>query len=536
MLNSKAITTILLLAANQLVSSQSFFVPTTYRGAFGSSDWTQNWTNWTPRNTSYPAGSTVVQGEITSNTTWTSNKTYLIKGYVYVKNNAVLTIEPGTIIRCDVLSTATLIITRGAKLVARGTESQPIVFTSSEAAGSRTYGDWGGLVILGNGKINAAGGTADVGAGINNSNGDGLYGGTDDHDSSGSLRYVRIEFAGIQYQPDKEIPGLALAGVGARTEFDFLQISYCGNDGLHLAGGASRIKHLVIHRGYDSDISMDLGYRGLLQFCVILRDSAKANASGTSGIDVQNDGIASSAQPYTNATISNFTILGPITQPGTPYSSGYRNGIHLRRNGSCAVFNSAIAGYPRGLMLDGQGSAQHLQADDIVIQSVILAGNKVKQADTTGNVTAVLGAFNFNTWLSKAAYNNTLTSLPKDLKLTDPYNYNSPVFVPKSGSSLLSGAVFTHARLNDTELHTRLIEFTGYTLYSDNGRLTLEVPPAFPEQNLILTIMDPLGRTLARETTSAGNHQIQCPQVTSPVILLVGTQDGTLLLVKKIMP
>jgi hypothetical protein len=518
---------------NRLIFAQSFFIPTTYVGAFGSSDWTVGWSNWTPKNTSYPAGTVTVQGDITSNTTWTANKTYLLKGYVYVKNNAVLTIEPGTIIRCDVLNATCLVITRGAKINAQGTETSPIVFTSNEAVGARTYGDWGGILILGKARINANGGTAEPGAGINNAKGDGLYGGTDDNDSSGIIRYLRIEFAGIQYQPDKEIPGFTLAAVGAKTDIDFVQISFSGKDALRLSGGAGRIKHLIIHRGYNSDITMDLGYRGLLQFGVILRDSAKSNASGTSAIEIQNDGLASSLTPNTDPTVSNFTVLGPLTSLTTPYSSGYRNALHIRRNGKCAFFNCAFAGFPRGIMLDGQGSAVFMKQNDIIIRNCTLAGNKIKALDTSGNVSAVLPAFDFNNWYKNAGFMNKIFTLPKDLKLLDPYNYNNPGFVPKSGSSLLTGAEFTHTRLNDTELKNSVFYIEKIKIIQQDKLLYFKLTSQNYSHQFLATIYNLNGQKLAQKSLDSDETFWDLENLKGINIVVITEKNGTIICSKK---
>jgi len=156
-----------------------------------------------------------VSSDITTNTTWTRNNVYILNGYRYVKDGATLSIEPGTVIRGDKASKGTLIIARTGKIFANGTAAEPIVFTSNEPVGSRTYGDWGGVVILGNAVINVPGGTAQIEGGLLGP--DAVYGGTNDDDSSGVLRYVRIEFPGIAYQPNSEINGLTMGGVGRRT-------------------------------------------------------------------------------------------------------------------------------------------------------------------------------------------------------------------------------------------------------------------------------------------------------------------------------
>lgn len=138
----------------------SFFDKVTFVGAFGNTDWTQGWCNWTPQTTNYGAPNIVVEGEITTNTTWTKNNIYLIKGFLYVRSGATLTIEAGTLIRGDKDTKGSLIIERGAKLIAEGTASEPIVFTSNVAAGSRNYGDWGGVILCGKATINVPGGEA----------------------------------------------------------------------------------------------------------------------------------------------------------------------------------------------------------------------------------------------------------------------------------------------------------------------------------------------------------------------------------------
>jgi hypothetical protein len=143
------------------LNAQKYIQSTEYRGAFAPSptvQWTDKWTNFDPQNTNYnPSNKTVidVNQDITSNTTWSSDKIYLLKKPIFVTGNSTLTIEPGTVIYGDKGATgAALFITRGSKLNAEGTENAPIVFTSNQAAGSRSKGDWGGLVLLGKAKNN----------------------------------------------------------------------------------------------------------------------------------------------------------------------------------------------------------------------------------------------------------------------------------------------------------------------------------------------------------------------------------------------
>ncbi|MGH7601813.1 MAG: T9SS C-terminal target domain-containing protein, partial [bacterium] len=209
------------------------------------------------------AANIVVSGNITTNTTWTSNNTYLLNGFVYVKAGATLTIEPGTVIYGDKASKGALIIEQGAKIIADGTAAQPIVFTSALPAGQRSYGDWGGLILCGRAPINVPGGTATIEGGVGS-----IYGGTDPADNSGTLRYVRLEFPGIAFQPNSEINGLTLGGVGSGTIIDYVQVSYSGDDGFEFFGGTVNAKHLISLRTLDDDFDTDFGYSGKVQYAV----------------------------------------------------------------------------------------------------------------------------------------------------------------------------------------------------------------------------------------------------------------------------
>ncbi|MGL5892971.1 MAG: T9SS C-terminal target domain-containing protein, partial [Bacteroidia bacterium] len=160
----------------------------------------------------------IKSGNITVNETWTSNNIYLLSGWVYVKPGVTLTIQPGTIIKGDFVSKGALIIERDGKLIANGTVDQPIVFTSQKAVGQRSYGDWGGLILCGRASVNlpanAANGTS-AGEGVIEGGVGSIYGGgttPNDNDSSGVLRYVRIEYPGVAFQPNSEINGLTMGG------------------------------------------------------------------------------------------------------------------------------------------------------------------------------------------------------------------------------------------------------------------------------------------------------------------------------------
>lgn len=444
-------------------SQTSFFTPTNYVGAFGTTDWTSGWANWTPQNTNYPATTQTISGEITANTTWTKNNVYLLSGFIYVKNGATLTIEPGTVIRGEKATKGSLIICRGAKIVAEGSASSPIVFTSNEAAGSRNYGDWGGIIILGKATINPTGGTAAIEGGVDNANGDGQYGGTDDNDNSGSLKYVRIEFPGIAFQPNSEINGLTMAGVGKSTTIEAIQVSYSGDDSYEWFGGTVNAKWLIAHRGWDDDFDTDFGYRGLVQFGVALRDSAVADQSGSNGFESDNDGTGSANSPFTSALFSNMTIIGPKVTASNPINSNFKRGAHIRRNTRESIYNSIITGYPVGLFLDGASTLTNLKNNDFQFENNILAGC-TKNADTARTQVADPN-FSILAWLGDSKRSDRTLTNSADVNLIDPFNYTNPNFLPNTGSPALTGASFANARLGGFNGISNVVNENESTIY-----------------------------------------------------------------------
>jgi hypothetical protein len=288
-----------------------------------------------------PSQNLTIKGSITANTTWKAKDKYLLEGFVYVESGATLTIEPGTIVKGDKASKGTLIVKPGGKIIAEGTQTKPIVFTSNQPKGSRNYGDWGGVIILGNAVVNKTPATIE---GENVSQ----FGGTAANDNSGILKYVRIEFAGIQFETDKEINGLTLGGVGAGTTIDYVQVSHTGDDGFEWFGGNVNAKHLISFKNLDDDFDTDWGYSGKVQYGYILRDpniADQCDCSDSNGFESDNDGSGSTATPQTNCQFANISI---ILGEGTP-NAKFRSAFRLRRNTALSAFNVlALGAFPKG--------------------------------------------------------------------------------------------------------------------------------------------------------------------------------------------
>jgi len=374
-----------------------------------------------------------ISGDITSDMTLTNNRTYKLIGFVRVQPSATLTIEPGTLIVGDNASQGTLIIKPGGKINANGTVNAPIVFTSEFAlAGSGstpTYGDWGGIIILGNAIINVPGGTASI-EGPGDS-----YGGNDDSDNSGVLRYVRIEYPGIPFSLNNEINGLTMGGVGSGTTIEYVQISFSGDDSFEWFGGTVNAKYLVAFRGWDDDFDTDFGYTGKLQYLLGVRNPEVADQSSSNGFESDNDGSGSLNQPITSPTWWNVTLIGPLETSSTPINSLYRRGMHLRRSSRNKISNALIMGWPTGIRLDGVNTIQAAIDGTMWIDNSIVSGWTSASMDTVG---AAGLNFNINTWFTN---NGGRTFATNDLvMLQDPFNLSNPDYMPMGGSPALTGA------------------------------------------------------------------------------------------------
>ncbi len=323
-----------------------------------------------------------VQGLLTGNVNWTKGNIYKLVGFVRVGADttetfsataatATLTIEAGTTIIGDRASKATLIVQRGSKIIANGTADAPIVFTSERAVGQRESGDWGGLVICGRAVNNQS--TGDKGIQLEGSY-KGWHGGSNDADNSGSLKYVRVEYAGVPINPNQEVNSFTFGSVGSGTSFEYLQASYGLDDSFEWFGGTVSGKYLIAYRGLDDDFDMDFGFRGNLQFIVGMRGATLADQSGSNGFEIDNDGQGTAATPFTSAVISNATLIGPKETNATSISPQFQNGMHLRRNNKMKIYNTVVTGYPNGIFIDGTATLANANSGDLVLNRVIIAG------------------------------------------------------------------------------------------------------------------------------------------------------------------
>ena len=335
-----------------------------------------------------------LSGNLTTRTL-TADKKYLLKGQVFVGNGQVLTVEPGTVIFGEKRTRGTLIINRGGRLVANGTLADPIVFTSNQLPGDRDRGDWGGLVILGNA------GTNQVDPAIEGIDPAVFFGGNpanttssstvNDADNSGVLRYVRVEFAGIELSPNNETNGITMGGVGRGTQMEYCQVSYGGDDAYEWFGGTINGKYLIVFDTWDDCFDCDYGWSGNVQFGVAIRYPSYADQSGSNTFECDNGPNDNDVQPYTTGTFSNITAIGPIKN-GTSISNGnFQHSIDLRRRTAISIVNSVFTGFPRGIRFNQASVTDHYVTSmrGVLLNNLLVSPAGTYQAGSGVTVDAV---------------------------------------------------------------------------------------------------------------------------------------------------
>jgi hypothetical protein len=369
-----------------------------------------------------------VSGDIASDTTWTKDKTYILTDVTFVVANSTLSIEPGTTILGGGVGSA-LIVTRGSRLEAVGTAAEPIVFSSNIPRGLRDPGDWGGVALLGSATTNVA---APLLEGIE-VEGRGAYGGNDDANDCGTLKYVRIEFAGFELSPDNELNGLTLAGCGTGTTIDFVQVHRGSDDGIEIFGGKVALKHVVLSNNQDDSLDWDFGWTGQAQFVVVRHDADTSDA----GFEADNGNPSTDVAPRSEPSIYNATLVGGAgsTSPG----------LVLRRGTWGSIHNAIITGFPvSGVDIRDAFSVAGttLAPPRLAIQNSIFFQNGadgLEHADAEpldGSAADDDGSFDEDAFLRRADLGNRFDVDPG---LPAPNDVTAPNLVPPAGSPAASG-------------------------------------------------------------------------------------------------
>lgn len=382
-----------------------------------------------------------VDEDILADATWTADKTYILATHVFVRG-ATLTIEPGTLIQGQ--NDSSLVVTTSGRLVAEGTASAPITFTSAQPEGARAAGDWGGVVLLGLAPINVAGGT-EVIEGFDAGTEGIEYGGDDATHDCGSLEYVRIQFAGFELSTDNELNALTLGGCGTGTHLDYIQAHLGADDGVEMFGGAATITHLVVTQPDDDGLDWDFGWSGGAQFVIVQQNGVVGNH----GFEADNNENDNDATPRSHPTIWNATLIGSDANPG---EAGKVQGGMMLRRGTAGSINNVIVAYFADWAVDVAdfSTVEQAEANDLAINYSCLFQNAndadsgfpagFDVADGTENDCETPGpdcaGFDEEAhFTDEDAYHNVFD----DPMLGSPRDLGAPDFAPAAGSPMLDG-------------------------------------------------------------------------------------------------
>lgn len=421
--------------------------------------------------TTLPFGSAAkdITGDITTNTTFYADTAYTLKGFIHVTNGATLTIQPGTTIKGDYNTLgSSLFILRGAKIQAVGTADAPIVFTSSRGIGQRSPGDWGGLIIVGNarssrdGDVEVEGTGTDGTAVVSGKNYRVLYsGGTNDADSSGELKYVRVEFAGFAPSVNNELNSFTFAAVGSGTKLSYLESLSGLDDSFEFFGGTVDGSYFVSYESGDDHFDMSEGYRGRLQYLVAYQSTVLTPRTGAGSVSadpqgIENDGCNGTGctngfdqAPFTTPVVANYSIVGT----GDASTSGASGGIGmmLRRGTGGYYVNGVSARWPRAAIAvrdaetykrAGNAAIPDIASADLALRNIVVA--------SSGNTfEAGTGRFSFDVAGNALTVSPTLAVTDLFTAIPDVASSNITAasfdWTPKAGSAAAAGglAAFT---------------------------------------------------------------------------------------------
>jgi hypothetical protein len=522
-----------------------------------SQDWTKGWAEWNPKQASYGiATETTTLNDasgiknITGTVTLDASKVYLLTSTCVVRSGGKLIIPAGTVIRgaADLTATpklyATLVVERGGMIEVNGTTSSPVVMTSNKAAGSRDRGDWGGLVLCGK-AVNNQSVDAQL-EGFNNvavDNTLGKFGGTDDADNSGVVKYVRIEFAGLAFEPNKEVNSFTMGSVGSKTEIEGVQCSFGNDDGFEWFGGTVNCKKLISYKITDDDFDTDFGYRGAVQFGIAVRDTAyfdlswnaPSGASTSETFESDNDAAGSGKMPLTSAVFSNITCVGPVPLDKTyndlitTQKGAFRRGARIRRNSRLSIVNSVFMGYRNFIMFDGDSvliasgvkSSTFSETSNVLRNNFIANTSAAAAAGVTNTGLVEVDSKNtpaaMDAWLRDAKNSNKIDDVnyASGAILVDPKNATAPDFRPVAASKIntlanYDAAIFTkYGKFSSVNTVGNVVVTNAYPVpATDNVNVELY---AVASENVAVSISDISGKvvkSLGNQSLVAGGNMI----------------------------
>lgn len=408
---------LLLVAATNVNAQQE-------KGIIGYTNWLDNWTEFKPHKSDSREANQILAGNIGVNTKLLKRNVYVLQGNVYVTNNAVLTIEPGTVIIGDSNTKGTLVITKGAQIMAEGQETDPIIFTSNNSM--KKAGDWGGLVILGDAPINKFGSVGSYNLDLDPALT--VYGGNNVASNSGILKYVRIEFAGKKVKGFDTFNALTVAGVGNKTILENVMVSYSGGDAFAFYGGDVNASQLVSYKSSNDDFKFTQGIQCRLFNSLAVRSSyLTSNKDGSRCIEVkayEKKSETDFTKKSTLVTATNITMLNDSENIKADIQSGLiKEAVYVAENASFELKRSVVSGFNPAVLLDSKTEVNGANLKKIKFEEMFFnqcSGNIFTEniADNT----------DLESWYGNTIFGNVYSKTDNKETFVDVYNARRPDF------------------------------------------------------------------------------------------------------------
>lgn len=406
---------ILLLIASSSVNAQQ------ERGLVGNVNWLNLWTEFRPDTVDYNDNTEILAGNITKDMTLFKAHTYLLVGNVFVTNNAILSIEPGTVIKGDFESKATLTMTKGSAIIAEGTSTDPIIFTSNRR--EKKAGDWGGIILLGDGFTNKEGESfaASFYPEIETSNYKNTnYGGESLKSNSGYMSYVRVEYAGGKIKKSNETNALLLAGVGMETTINNIMISYSAGNSISVIGGEVNLYKMISYRAKNIDYNFDYGTKSNINNSLALRSAyvssgeskcIRAASKVSEAVDFSING--------TKVVATNMTLLADADNLDYAINSGLiRESIYIEENTNFKIERSVISGFSKAVLLNEKIAINDANLSRIEFKNVLFNnfnGTVFSKSNNYSNV-------NLEDWYTNPDFLNVYSKINHSLLFIDLNN------------------------------------------------------------------------------------------------------------------
>ena len=410
------------------------------KGIIGYNNWLNSWTEFKPNQREYNTPTEILSGNISQDTKLSKSNTYLLLGDVFITNNAILVIEPGTVILGDFNTKGSLIISRGSKIIAEGTQTDPIVFTSSKI--DKNPGDWGGIFILGDAPTNLFGNKAAIDFGLRPSSFESIsYGGDDALSSSGILKFVRIEYAGKKTIDHGNFNGLTLAGVGLKTKIDNVMVSYCEGNSFNVLGGELNLEKLVSFRSSQNDYDFNYGSQCKITNSLAVRSPYVSSADGSRCIYISSyDNIenVNSVKKSTYVSAENLSLINVSNDLKSDMGLGLvQEAIYIGEGVAFKIDKSVISGFNPAVIFDDNIVINNENLQKITFTRTYFNNCKgnIFREDHTNND-------DLESWYGSRSFNNLYSKGPDYETFIDSENTSHPDFRLRVNKIIASNDLF----------------------------------------------------------------------------------------------